>query len=222
VWQALYAELKDRNFVVIAVALDSRPGDAEKWIAPVNPGYPVLLDRQHRVAELYHMVNVPQAVWIDEQGKIVRPAESAGYDNAVKVMDRTTGKLPEDAAAHRAATKSHYYDAVRDWVRNGSASEYAFDARAAQAHLRLPTANESMAHAMFRLGQALISQGQATEGDDWLRRASELHPESWAIWRQRAGLDHRGLAALPDFWERVEARGGKPYHLPIDMKGMPG
>jgi hypothetical protein len=30
-----------------------------------------------------------------------------------------------------------------------------------------------------------------------------------------------GLAALPDFWERVDALGEKRYYLPVPMKGMP-
>ena len=40
-WQALYEELKDHGFVVIAVALDSREGDALPWIEAANPSYPV-------------------------------------------------------------------------------------------------------------------------------------------------------------------------------------
>ena len=62
-WQELYASLKDRGFVVIAVALDSRPADPLPWIEAARPTYPCLIDRDHRVAALYGMVNVPQAVW---------------------------------------------------------------------------------------------------------------------------------------------------------------
>jgi alkyl hydroperoxide reductase subunit AhpC len=78
VWQALYEELGDRGFVVIAVAMDSREGDPLPWIEAAQPTYPTLIDREHRLAELYGIVNVPQAVWIDETGRIVRPAEAAG------------------------------------------------------------------------------------------------------------------------------------------------
>ena len=38
-WQTLYEELKDRNFTVIAVALDSRDGDSLPWIEAANPTY---------------------------------------------------------------------------------------------------------------------------------------------------------------------------------------
>jgi hypothetical protein len=77
------------------------------------------------------------------------------------------------------------------------------------------------AHAAFRLGQHLIRAGRAGEGDRWLAEASRLHPDSWCIWRQRAGVNDLGLAALEDFWARVDALGERPYHLRVDMKGMP-
>ncbi len=77
------------------------------------------------------------------------------------------------------------------------------------------------AHVFFRLGQHLIRHGQPEEGDRWLAEASRLHPESWAIWRQRAPVTELGLAAQPDFWARVDALGERRYYAPVDMKGMP-
>ena len=46
------------------------------------------------------MVNVPQAVWIDEAGRIVRPPETAGSTDHFRVMDPATRTL---AAEHQAA-----------------------------------------------------------------------------------------------------------------------
>jgi hypothetical protein len=34
-------------------------------------------------------------------------------------------------------------------------------------------------------------------------------------------VNDTGLAALPEFWDRVDALGEKRYYLPVDMKGMP-
>src|SRR5262249_8135317 len=78
VWQALYEELAGHGFAIVAVAMDSRKGDPLQWIEAARPTYVNLIDRDHRLADLYHMVNVPQAVWIDEAGRIVRPPEPAG------------------------------------------------------------------------------------------------------------------------------------------------
>ena len=67
VWQSLHASLQERNFTVVTVAMDE-PEAARPWIELAKPTYPCLIDRNHHVAELYNMVNVPQATWIDEAG----------------------------------------------------------------------------------------------------------------------------------------------------------
>jgi len=222
VWQELYASLKDRGFVVIAVALDSRPADPLPWIEAAKPTYPCLIDRDHRLADLYGMVNVPQAVWIDEAGRIVRPTESAGAYEGFRKMNRVTREMPADVAKVNADARATYVAAIRDWVERGAASEHVFDGADARAHLPAITADMARAHAAFRLGQHLIREGRVEEGDRWLAEASRLHPESWAMWRQRAGVNEMGFASLPDFWERVDALGAKRYYAPVDMKGMPG
>jgi len=90
VWQALYTELAPRGFLQIAVAFDSAGNEAaEPWIKAANSTYPCVIDRRHIVAELFDMVNVPNAVWIDERGKIVRPSEPAGSSDAFRKMDHT-------------------------------------------------------------------------------------------------------------------------------------
>jgi len=221
VWQALCEELADRNFTVIAVAMDSREGDALPWIEVARPTYPVLIDRDHRLAELYGVVNVPQAIWIDEDGRIVRPAESAGAYEGFRRMDRATRELPEDVARLTAQAKATYLDAIRDWVRRGGESAHALGGDRARAHLPAFTEDIARAQALFRLGQFLIRRGERAEGQRWLDEASRLHPDSWCIWRQKAGVNDTGLAALPDFWERVDALGERRYYAKVDMDGMP-
>jgi hypothetical protein len=221
VWQALYEELKDHDFVVIAVALDSREGDPLPWIEAAKPSYPCLIDRDHRLADLYHMVNVPQAVWIDERGMIVRPTEAAGAYEGFRRMDRATREVPADAARMTAEARATYLNAIRDWVRLGQASGHVLAAERARARAPQPTDDVARAHVAFKLGQHLIRHGQPEEGNRWLAEASRLHPDSWAIWRQRAEVTELGLAAHPDFWARVDALGERRYYAPVEMEGMP-
>ena len=220
-WQALYEELSGKNFIVIAVAMDSREGDALPWIEAARPSYPTLIDREHLMAELFGVVNVPQAIWIDEAGRIVRPAEAAGAYEGFRKMNRTSREMPEEVARLTADARATYLDAVRDWVRRGSESVHALPAEGALAHLPSLTEDMAAAQAMFRLGQFLLRHGEKEEGNRWLGEASRRHPDSWCIWRQSAGVNDTGLAALPEFWERVDALGDKRYYLPVDMKGMP-
>jgi AhpC/TSA family protein len=221
VWQALYEELGARGFVVLAVAMDSREGDPMPWIEAARPTYPTLIDREHRLAELYGIVNVPQAVWIDEAGRIVRPAEPAGAYEGFRKMNRATREMPEDVARRTAEARTTYLDAIRDWVRRGPRSPHALDAARAREHLAAPREDTARAQALFRLGQLLIRRGEPAEGERWIQEASRLHPESWCIWRQGAGVNEAGLAALPDFWQRVDALGEDRYYARVDMPGMP-
>ena len=218
-WQSIYADLKDQNFSVIAIAMDNADA-ARPWIEVAKPTYPCLIDRDHYVADLYNMVNVPQAAWIDEQGRIVRPPENAGSSDAFRQMDRVTKQMTAQQLAERERTKSVYVSAVRDWVKKGAASEYAYDPAAARARLRVPDAGIAQAHVHFRLARHLLRVGKNDEAAQHFAEASRLHPESWSIWRQAAQKDASGLATGPEFWARVDALGDRPYHRPIDMKGI--
>ena len=180
-WQTLYNELQDQNFIILAVAMDSRADAARPWIDTAAPTYPALLDQDHRVAALYNMVNVPQAVWIDEDGRIVRPAENAGAYEAFRSLDFATMTVPEDKMATAASAKSTYVEAVRDWALNGTNSPHAFDAAQARDHTAAPSADSAQAHYHFRLGQYLLRHDRAEEGSAQLAEASRLHPTSWNI-----------------------------------------
>ena len=218
-WQNLQDELSNRNFTVVAVAMDV-PEAARPWIEAAKPTYPCLIDRGHHVAELYNMVNVPQATWIDETGRIVRPPENAGSSDAFRDMDRATGQMSAEQVAERARMKSAYVGAVRDWVLNGETSKHVLDAAAARVRVRLPDGSIAQAHAHFRLAQYLVRKGKTDEAAEHFARASRLHPDSWTIWRQAAEKNETGLATGSEFWARVDALGDRPFHRPIEMTGM--
>ncbi|MED5220288.1 MAG: redoxin domain-containing (seleno)protein, partial [Actinomycetota bacterium] len=72
-------ELGDTGFTVIAVAIDEDV-DALKELAK-EVSYPVLVDADHHLTELYAISNVPTVVWVDEEDQIVRPnAAEVGTD----------------------------------------------------------------------------------------------------------------------------------------------
>ena len=217
-WQDLYDSLKSEAFIVIAVAEDSGGAAATRsWIEQANPTYPCLVDIDHRVAALYGMVNVPQCVWIDEAGHIVRPPETAGYTDHFRRMDMAIRTLaPEDQAA-RAAVRTAYMDAVRDWVRRGT---HGLSAEQVREKIPQMTEEIALAEATFRLGIWLRRNGRADEAVPFLAEASRLHPASWNMWRQAAEKNETGLAASSEFWERVRALGDKPYYPQPDLPGF--
>jgi hypothetical protein len=78
VWQALREELKDQNFELVTVGLDSIGIEGcRAFIDAASPQHPSLIDQHHVLADLFGVINIPSSIWIDEQGMIVRPAEPA-------------------------------------------------------------------------------------------------------------------------------------------------
>lgn len=217
-WQALYEELRDTGLMVVAVAEDSRSDErVRSWIEKAKATYWTLIDVDHRVSDLYGMVNVPQAVWIDERGRIVRPAETAGSTDHFRRMDRKTLQYDPTEFAHRQAAHDTYMNAVRAWVRTGA---HALDAAEVARKQPKITPDIAAAQAHFRLGAWLRRNGRAAEGDRHLAEASRLHPNSWCLYRQAADLDEIGKAVGPDFWKRVDALGDRPYYPPPDVPGF--
>lgn len=211
-WQALFAELKDKGFMVVAVAEESRGAQhARPWIEQAKSDYWQLIDTEHRLSDLYNLVNVPEAVWIDEHGTIVRPPETAGSTDHFRRMDLKTRTMTPEDQAERLAARQAYLDAVRAWVNTG---KYALPADSARARLPKVTPGIAEARARFRLGVWLRTHDRAAEGDLQMAEASRLHPDSWSMWRQAADLDEVGKAGGPDFWKRVQALGDKPYYPP--------
>lgn len=216
VWQSLYDELKDKGFMVVAVAEESRGAEhARPWIEQARSGTGSdcwqLIDAEHRLEDLYNLVNVPQAIWIDERGRIVRPPETAGSTDHFRRMDLQTRTMsPRDQAA-RLAARQAYLDAVREWVNT---DRHALPPELARA--RLPTVTPEIAEARtrFRLGVWLHANGRTDEGEREMQAASKLHPDSWSLWRQAADLDAVGKASGPEFWKRVQALGTREYYPP--------
>jgi hypothetical protein len=210
VWQRLFNELKDQGFMVITVAMDSRGVDAVRGIIEkAKTTYTSLVDRDHVVSELYNMVNVPQAVWIDEEGMIVRPTEVSGAAISLnlKKMRRT---------------REIYCDAVRDWVAKGRDSEHVYSK--AEARERMPEFTEDIAtaHANFHLGQHLWNAGNQKEGAAFLQQAVDLNPDSWNFFRQMKNLKHVLGSGGPDFMLRVRQarKAGKEYYPLPDLTTM--
>ena len=219
-WQALYEELGQKGFVVIAVSFDTRAPDASRpFIELAHPTHPSLLDPDHHVADLYNMVNIPNAVWIDEDGRIVRPAESAGTGDEFRMMTRPGG-IPADDRLRMAARRARYIDAIRDWVDHGASSRSVWRPEDAARRGHHHTADDAQAFAHFRFGTWLAREGRHDESQSQLEIAVQLKPDSWSFKRQTWELQAVGKAGGPEFWAAVEALGSARYYPPADLEGI--
>ncbi len=238
----MYREFADRDFIIVAVALDAGGPDAvrefirppepilvpapmqaimgwspEQYAGAAAPTYPCLIDEKHVVAELYDMKNVPMAVWIDEEGRIVRPAEPAGATDGFRSMDRTTYTLPSDVADAGRAARARYVAALRDWVERGSASRFALSEDDARERVAGPTATDALAAASFRLGQYLRERGNPELAKPWFDEAARLCPDRWTYFRQALQLEKVGKASGPEFVAKLRSLGDRRYYEEIRL-----
>jgi hypothetical protein len=185
--------------VVITVALDRSPDDARPWIEAARPTHPSLIDVRHLLAELYHVVNVPTVVWIDEGGRIVRPQDVAFGTDTFRHL---TGI---EAARHLGA--------LRAWVRG---ERPPFPPEKTRALLSLPTAADQEARAEFGLGQWLYARGDHEAAARHFERAGSLVPADFTI--RRGTMPMRGLDPMgPDFRKMWTdwAAAGQRYYRPL-------
>jgi hypothetical protein len=195
VWQAIHAELAPYGFTVVAVALDE-PDAAREWMDASGATYPLLVDRDHLVAERYGIVNVPSAVWIDEDDRIVRPPAITPAD------DRFRSFTNIDSSVHHAL--------LRRWVRDGVRP---LDEDAVRANQQAPTGAEQRARVERRLGAWLHRAGHTGAAERHFAAADALAPMDWTI--RRGSMPLRGADPFgPEFFaffQEWEAAGRPGY-----------
>lgn len=244
--------MADQNFVVLAVAQDAggarsarpwiRPAkmeeqypqpvldlmgwDAAAWAKAGPPEYPCLIDERHQVSQLYGLVNVPSAVWIDEDGRIVRGPEPAGVTEAFKAIDLATFTMPPAAVEAGSAARNRYLDAVRDWVRRGADSPVVQSPEEVLGRIgtaaRWGDPAEAAAH--FRLAEALYRRKDVEAAQRHFAEAVRLWPENWSYQRQARQLsdpDTAGeLDAGPEYWKSLETRGPGSFYPPLELPDL--
>ncbi len=158
--------------------------------------YPVLIDREHVLSELYAVSNVPTVLWIDEHERIARPN---GVAFGVDMFVELTG-IP--AEPHKQA--------VRDWVTRGVVDLPAEELAGAVDDL---SDAEVAARLEFRIAAHLRRRGDDAGAATHFARAAELAPYDFSV--RRAAMPLQGedpfgekFFALYEEWQAA----GSPYH----------
>src|SRR5262245_27075571 len=184
---------------MITVAVDRSPDAARPWIEAARPTHPSLIDTQHRVADLYNMVNVPTVVWIDERGRIVRPNDVAFGSDTFR---HVTGI---EAAKHQRA--------LRAWVTGEAGLVSEAETRAL---LCLSRPSDQEARAELGLGRWLYEQGRGDAAARHFARAGELAPHDFMI--RRGTMPMRGVDSMgPEFRAMLSewTAAGHRYYRPL-------
>jgi hypothetical protein len=198
-WQALRSELHPKGVEIVTVGLEM--GGAEvlrPFIEDARPEHPSLIDESHTMDVLFGVTNIPSGIWIDEDGMIVRPHESAvpppvmrpGKDGELEPWG-LGGKYGFDA--------DKYAEMVRDWAEKGADSEFVMSPAdvIARSHPQTPDVSEAAAH--FELAQHLWRQeGFSQRALAHFGRAHSLDPENITYKRQAYSQYRVSITDQPD------------------------
>jgi hypothetical protein len=229
VWQELRGEFHPRGLEIVTVGLDVDPEAARPFIEESGAEHPSLIDSAHVVDELFGIVNVPNGVWIDEDGTIVRPAEPAHpgrnpVTDSFRTLDLST--LPPDVAeilVEARKIKSEpdlYLEMLRDWVEHGADSRYALRPEQVIARSHPRGVDEATAAAEFELGQYLHRAGEHGAAIPHWREAHRLHPSNWTYKRQAWNFEDPVRQGHTDayessWFEDIKDIGAENYYPPI-------
>jgi hypothetical protein len=170
------------------------------------------------------------AVWIDETGTIVRPAEGASIErSALRDMDIPEG-LPERIDRMFREVKAipdvseDYRAAIVDWAHHGADSQFVLAADEVIARSRPRGDDEARAAACFELGGHLRRTVGPEAAVPWWREAHRLYPANWTYKRQawtlvttEEGADNDLMQGPNDVYEGnwlddvIAAGGGEAY-----------
>jgi len=172
--------------VPVTVALDRCSDDPRPFIEGAGATHPSLVDPEHRVAELYEIVNVPTIFWIDEEGRIVRPHDAQfGTDTFTQFHGKSSGP---------------YLEMIRAWVRDGSGALSPEEVRKLAIHA---TPEVRQAKAERSLAWHLHKAGHEQAANRHFERAGELAPTDWTI--RRGSMPIRGMNPFgPEFFALAE------------------
>ena len=209
VWQRLYEDIDDPDFIILCAAEDT---GGEAVAGPIfdaaSPTYIQVVDEDHLISSAFNFVNVPSAAWIDESGRIVR------------IDEGTYAKSHEISVGERSVTfgTDAYAPAVKDWVEKGADSEYVQSAAAVTGNIRSLGVEEQKAEAAFRLGNLFRLHGQREKAEHYWELAQTLNPDSINFFRQNLTLTEEGSAGETFMQRRQEyEREGKDYYRPLDL-----
>lgn len=210
VWQQVYEEINDPNFVIICAAEDT---GGEAAAGPIfdaaNATFIQVVDADHIISSAFNFVNVPSSAWIDEEGRIVR------------IDEGTYSKTHAIGEGEQAITFGNdvYTPALKDWVANGAESEFVQSAETVTGNIREHSFDQLKADAAFRLANLFRAHGQKEKSDDYWEMARDLNTDSINFIRQNLTLTEEGSAGATFMQVMGEyASQGREYYRPLDIE----
>ena len=152
---------------MVVIASDIQGPDAAiPWIEKAGGKFRALIDRDNVVGKAYQLKYVPVGIFVDEDGRLVRPVGSVNIEDDALRSELgewvTTGAIPNE------------------WVASAGDTFPAGDT----------TGEEREAEARFQLSRILLESGKRSAAIEELKRAFELDRENWIIRKQLWALEN--------------------------------
>ncbi len=204
----MYEELKGRNFEIVAAAQDvGGEAAAGRWYDAANATFTTLVDASHAVSSAFHFVNVPTGVWIDERGRVVRPAEPAWSTSRTDVFGGKPLVIEGDL----------YAAALRDWVALGDRSQYVLSDEEFVRRVTPRSQAEMEAEAAFKLAVWFQQAGDSERAATHFARAQALNPNDWNYYRQEWSFGPNAGRKWLEKFQKLDT----PYYPTLQIKPPP-
>jgi hypothetical protein len=179
---------------------------AGKWYDQAKATFTTLIDVPHAVSTAYQFINVPMGIWIDEKGRVVRPAEPAWTSNQ-------TLKIGADKSI--VTEGEPYVAALRDWVKNGERSVYALSDEEFAARVKPRSAAGMEADASFKLAVWFHERQNNELAAKYFEHAQQLDPDDWNYHRQEWSFTPQEAGKK---WMEKFQKLDQPYYPKLDIK----
>ena len=194
-WHDLAEELEPLGLDLVAVALDDDEDRVRHWTGKAR--LPPVLDPEHRLSDVFGVVNVPSTVWLDEDGRVAKPPTIAPGDDQFREFTEVEAE--------------RHHEALRQWVREGAVPPTGSDPEPDPE----PDEDLGRARAERRLAAWLHRHGREEAARRHFEAAVNLAPLDFSICRssmRKRGEDPFGeeFFALWEQWDKAGRPGYRP------------
>ena len=144
-------------------------------------------------------------IWIDEKGRVVRPAEPAW----------TTDQTLKIGAKSIVTEGTAYLTALRDWVANGDGSKFALTDEEFARRVKPRSPAEMEADASFKLAVYFHEKGKNELAGKYWAKAQQLNPDDWNYHRQDWSFTPQEAGKK---WNEKFQKLDGPYYPKLDIK----
>jgi hypothetical protein len=153
---------------------------------------------------VFQFINVPMGVWIDERGRVVRPAEPAWTATRTDLY----GGKPLEIEGEQ------YVAALRDWVLKGDESSYVLSDEEFARRVKPRSPAEMEAEASFKLAVWFQQAGDAALAATYFERAQALNPDDWNYHRQQWSFTGEAGKKWLEKFQKTQ----QPYYPKLELK----